>query len=133
MIAFFLFVVIPFIIGGMVGVRNSFAVGAFLVAGYIILGFGFVTGLGLSFIFLDESYFKNYQLISMWTNTLVLENKNLQFWQLFSLPTLLFIDLFRVYLHFSITNGNILLWIPEAMSWYVVYMMIKFSGLKFAK
>jgi hypothetical protein len=132
MFAFLFFVVIPFIIAGLAGVRYAFTIAGVIIGISIILALGFVFGLTLTFFFLPDAgaYFKAYKFPSLWSAELIdsLGGKT-PMYTILMIPSAFFADLYKIYFHFSFTNGNIFLWIPELMSWSIIYNLFKIVWL----
>ena len=117
-----LFLVIPFIFLGAVGVQGAFKAGIFLVLTMIILAVGFFFGMGLAFLFGSPDYFTQYDMPKLWINQWIDSlGSDDGMWKYFLVPPYLLVaDFFRIYLHFTLTNFSFSLIIPELVSWWTL-------------
>lgn len=121
MFAYVIFIFLPFIIAFILGYKNIAVFGSFLLVCLIVIALGFILGLGLTAVIVDTSYWKGYNMPELWTNSY---KDSLpasgEFYKVFAIPYIFLADLFKIYIHFSLTNGHFALWISEALSFYIV-------------
>lgn len=126
MITFITFIILPIfplILFAMAGYIWAYKAIALYLVTVLALLLGFGTGLGLSFLFQPGSWWKEYELPTLWfktyMNSLSTQEDAPLYKYVLGLP-IAFVDCIRVYVHFNFDRGGLPLWIPEFASFYII-------------
>ena len=123
MYAYLFFLLTPFIILHMLGVKWAVPVALISVIVFVILAVGAIAGLSLSMITNGTEFWHQYEKIfpDLWSTALIAQFGDGYTFKLALLPWVFLADLIRLYLHFTIFQASWSFWIPQALSFYILY------------
>lgn len=121
MLGFIFFLLFPFFVAWLMGIKRAASLGLACAITLAVLGLGFVTGLLFTWFVERSAYWHAYQwpglLTSQYVDSIGIDEP---FYKVLLIPYLLLLDVARIYFHFSVTHGTLALWIPEVISWFTL-------------
>ena len=96
------------------------AVLAFIVA-YVCSVAAFIFGLAISALFMSTSYWKSYKMPELLTEKYAFDRNGTFGYEAGKMLVTGFLDTILIMVHFTFTNGNVILWASQAIvAWFFV-------------
>ena len=119
------FAVAPFLLLSLLGFSRALGWFVLGLIATVILGLGAILGFALSVFFMDNSYFKEMP-IHFYTTMFIDSITKDAAWKFLLIPYVAMADVVILYFKISFFyKPNIVLWIAEAWTWLLCFMLIK--------
>lgn len=91
------------------------------IVAYVCAAAAFMFGITISFLFMSESYWKSYRLPELFIEKYPFDHNGTFGYEAGKMLVTGFLDTLLIMVHFTFTNGNVILWASQAIvAWFFV-------------